>query len=156
MSLADHVLECRLAEAGDLETIIALLADDVYGRARNPLYGDAKQAYDVAFAEMVGNAENMVIVARLGSRIVGCYQLTFVRGLSHCGARRAQIESVRMASDLRGQGHGAALMRDAIERARAGGANLVQLTTDVRRPQTRAFYERIGFTASHHGMKMVL
>ena len=88
MNLADHVLECRPAEAGDIERIVALLADDVYGQARNPVYGDAKAAYDVAFAEMVGNADNTVIVARLGSRIVGCYQLTFIRGLSHRGARR--------------------------------------------------------------------
>ncbi len=156
MSPDNTTLDCRPAAADDLEAIIALLADDIYGQMRNPLYADATAAYDVAFAEMVGNAENTVIIGRLGSRVVGCYQLTFIRGLSHRGARRAQIESVRIASDLRGQRFGALLMRDAIERARVGGAHLVQLTTDVRRPQTRAFYERLGFTASHHGMKLVL
>jgi GNAT superfamily N-acetyltransferase len=47
-------------------------------------------------------------------------------------------------------------MRDAIERARARTAFQVQLTTDVRREHTRRFYERLGFSASHHGMKLVL
>ncbi len=157
MSAADSTLNCRPAAAGDLEAIIALLADDVYGQARNPLYGDAKTAYDAAFAEMADNADNTVIVADFGRRlVVGCYQLTFIRGLSHRGARRAQIESVRIAGGLRGQGLGMDLMQDAIKRARAGGANLVQLTTDMRRPQTRTFYERLGFAASHHGMKLML
>jgi GNAT superfamily N-acetyltransferase len=157
MSLDDTALACRPAEAGDLDAIIALLADDVYGQQRNPLYWDAKAAYDAAFAELVGNSDNTVIVADFGGRlVVGCYQLTFIRGLSHRGARRAQVESVRIASGLRGQGLGIDLMQDAIARAKAGGANLVQLTTDTRRPHTRTFYERLGFKASHHGMKLVL
>jgi ribosomal protein S18 acetylase RimI-like enzyme len=149
-------LKCRLALRSDLDAIIALLADDVLGRVRNPLYADARDDYDTAFAEMLGNADNTVIVACLADRIVGCYQLTFIRGLSHRGALRAQIESVRIATELRGQGLGSDLMGDAIARARMRGATMVQLTTDMRRPQTRAFYERLGFAASHHGMKLPL
>ena len=63
---------------------------------------------------------------------------------------------MRVASDLRGGGLGSAMMRDAIARAKARGAFLAQLTTDVRREHTRRFYERLGFTASHHGMKLFL
>jgi GNAT superfamily N-acetyltransferase len=149
-------LQCRPAESGDLQAIIALLADDMLGQARNPLYADAAASYDMAFAELLETSDNTVIVALMAGRIIGCYQLTFIRGLSHRGALRANIESVRIAGDLRGQGLGSDLMRDALARARARGANMVQLTTDMRRPQTRAFYERLGFTASHHGMKLLL
>jgi ribosomal protein S18 acetylase RimI-like enzyme len=156
MSQNKPVLVCRQAIADDLEAIIALLADDVLGRSRNPLYADAKAAYDAAFAEMADGTDNGIIVGFLGGRMVGCYQLTFIRGLSHTGGLRAQIESVRIAADLRGIGLGSALMHDAIARARAGGVHLVQLTTDTSRPHTRAFYERLGFTASHHGMKLAL
>jgi GNAT superfamily N-acetyltransferase len=155
-SNTEHQLHCRPAERSDLEAIIALLADDVLGQARNPLYANARADYDTAFAEMLGNPDNTVIVALIDGHIVGSYQLTFIRGLSHRGALRAQIESVRVGSTLRGQGLGSALMRDAISRARSRGANLLQLTTDIRRPQTRAFYERLGFATSHHGMKLVL
>jgi GNAT superfamily N-acetyltransferase len=149
-------LHCRPAEHIDLEAVVALLADDMLGQARNPLYAEAPVGYDAAFAELLGNRDNTVIVALKDGCIAGCYQLTFIRGLSHRGALRAQIESVRIASNLRGQGLGSALMRDAIARAQSRGANLLQLTTDIRRPQTRAFYERLGFATSHHGMKLAL
>lgn len=65
-------------------------------------------------------------------------------------------ESVRVASDLRGGGLGTLLMEDAIERGRLRGCFMVQLTTDRRPEHTRRFYERLGFVASHHGMKRTL
>lgn len=66
------------------------------------------------------------------------------------------IESVRIASDLRGGGLGTLLMNDALGRARSRGCFMVQLTTDLRREHTRRYYERLGFVASHHGMKHTL
>lgn len=153
-------LACRPAVKADLPAIVALLNDDVFGQSRNPLYADAAADYERAFAVLEGNGENTIIVATTAqggdAPLVGCYQLTFIRGLSHRGALRAQVESVRIAAAVRGCGYGSALMRDAIERARARGATLVQLTTDMRRPETRRFYERLGFSATHHGMKRTL
>jgi hypothetical protein len=32
----------------------------------------------------------------------------------------------------------------------------VQLTTDKQRPEAQRFYESLGFTASHEGMKLPL
>lgn len=136
--------------------IVSLLNDDELGQYRNPRYEEAEAEYRQAFASLVGQDDNNVVVGEVGGRLVGCYQLTFIRGLSHRGGERAQIESVRIASDLRGAGLGSELMRDAIERARARGCFQVQLTTDQRRAHTRRFYERLGFAASHHGMKLFL
>jgi ribosomal protein S18 acetylase RimI-like enzyme len=150
------MLTCRPANRADLPAIVALLGDDTFGAARNPALAAAPAAYEAAFADMVDDPDNHVVVAERHGHIVGCYQLTFIRGLSYTGGLRAQIESVRIAADLRGSGLGSALMRDAIARARARGCILVQLTTDVRRARTRSFYERLGFTASHHGMKLRL
>lgn len=149
-------LKFRPSEWADLPDIIHLLGDDMLGQARNPAYSDSTAEYDKAFTEIVGNANNTFIVAIRGDDIVGCYQLTFTRGLSHRGALRGQIESVRVASVVRGRGLGSAMMRDAIDRARDRGANILQLTTDVRRPHSRRFYERLGFVTSHHGMKLAL
>jgi len=154
--IAPDLLQFRPAAADDLPEIVALLNDDMFGKARNPLFDDARAVYETAFAEMIGNPDNTVIVAETGDRMVGCYQLTFIRGLGHRGALRAQVESVRIAGELRGHGLGDRMMRDAIGRARARGAFMVQLTTDTRRPHTRRFYERLGFEASHHGMKLHL
>lgn len=146
----------RDAVADDLGAIVALLADDVFGAARNPRLDAAMPAYQRAFDEILRDPDNGYVVAVDGGRILGCYQLTFIRGLSYTGGLRGQIESVRIAAALRGQGLGHRMMADAVARCRARGAVLVQLTTDVRREHTRRFYERLGFQATHHGMKLWL
>ena len=47
-------------------------------------------------------------------------------------------------------------MREAVARARAAGCRLVQLTTISTRTDAHRFYERLGFVASHVGMKLRL
>jgi GNAT superfamily N-acetyltransferase len=48
------------------------------------------------------------------------------------------------------------MMAWAIDYAKSKGCHMVQLTTDKSRPQAKAFYEALGFTASHEGMKLHL
>lgn len=156
MTARNDAVTYREAVRSDLPAIVALLADDPFGQARNPLFEAEVGRYRAAFDAILADPNNGYIVAEKSGGIVGCYQLTFIRGLSYTGGERAQIESVRVASDLRGSGLGSAMMRDAIDRARARGCVLVQLTTDLRRGHTRRFYERLGFKASHHGMKLWL
>lgn len=57
---------------------------------------------------------------------------------------------------LRGQGIGEAMMRWAIDEARRRGCFRVQLTSNKVRKRAHAFYERLGFVASHEGMKLSL
>jgi GNAT superfamily N-acetyltransferase len=47
-------------------------------------------------------------------------------------------------------------MRHAIDRARAAGCNLMQLTTHASRAEARRFYEQLGLSATHSGMKLML
>jgi GNAT superfamily N-acetyltransferase len=72
------------------------------------------------------------------------------------GLWRGNIESVRVAKSLRGQGIGRAFFEWAIEACRARGCKLVQLTTDKSRKDAGRFYESLGFKASHEGMKLSL
>jgi GNAT superfamily N-acetyltransferase len=76
--------------------------------------------------------------------------------LTFRGGWRAQIEAVRIAADRRGAGAGRFLIGWAIAAARERGCFLVQLTTNRQRAHARAFYESLGFVASHHGMKLHL
>jgi len=92
----------------------------------------------------------------MGNVIVGTMQLSFLPYLTYRGGWRMQIEAVRIASGHRGAGIGERLFRWAIERARERGCHLVQLTTDKARPDALRFYERLGFRASHEGMKLHL
>ena len=44
----------------------------------------------------------------------------------------------------------------AIARAKERNCHVVQLTTDKTRPAAKAFYETLGFQATHEGMKLHL
>jgi GNAT superfamily N-acetyltransferase len=98
----------------------------------------------------------VLVVARDGAEVVGTLQLTFIPGLSRLGSTRALIEAVRVRSDQRGGGLGGRLIEWAIDTARERGAAMVQLTTDASRTDAHRFYERLGFVASHVGMKLML
>jgi GNAT superfamily N-acetyltransferase len=95
-------------------------------------------------------------VAVADDEVVGTLQLTFTSGLSRLGMTRATVEAVRVRSDQRGNRLGERLMKWAIDEARTRGCGLIQLTTDASRADAHRFYERLGFTASHVGMKLAL
>jgi len=62
----------------------------------------------------------------------------------------------RVDSTRRGARIGEKMLRWAIEEARRRGCGLIQLTTDKQRTDAHRFYERLGFVASHEGMKLSL
>jgi ribosomal protein S18 acetylase RimI-like enzyme len=143
----------RRATAADIPAIVALLADDVLGATRE---APGDPAYAAAFAAIEADANQLLAVAEDQGRVAGCLQVSFIPGLSHRGAWRGQVESVRVAADRRGSGLGRELLAWAIAQCRARGCTIVQLTTDKSRAQARRFYESLGFTASHEGMKLRL
>lgn len=145
----------REATAGDLPAIVALLADDTIGRSRER--GPTElAAYAAAFESIAGDPAHHLVVLVNEGRVAGCLQLSIIPGLSRGGMLRSQIEGVRMARELRGTGAGSALVRWAIDESRRLGCGMVQLTTDKQRTEAHRFYERLGFTASHEGMKLML
>jgi ribosomal protein S18 acetylase RimI-like enzyme len=146
----------RRAVAGDLPGIVALLADDDLGRGRESTSTDALPRYLAAFADLERDANQMPVALLVEGAIAGYLQITFIPGLSRQGMWRGLIESVRIDKRLRGQKLGEALLRFAIDACRARGCKLVQLTTDKSRADAHRFYDRLGFTASHVGMKLAL
>lgn len=83
-------------------------------------------------------------------------QLSYLQYLTYRGGLRAQIEAVRVRSDKRGNGIGKMMFEWAKNRAKERNAHLLQLTTDKKRPKAIEFYIKIGFKATHEGMKMRL
>ncbi|SCL50141.1 Predicted N-acetyltransferase YhbS [Micromonospora citrea] len=144
----------REAVRADLPAVLALLADDVLGRSRD--FTEVDAAYEKAFADISADPRNQFIVADADGELVGCMQLTYIPGLSRHGAERQLVESVRVRSDLRGQGLGRQMMVWAVDQAKQRGCALVQLTTDKSRPDAHRFYVGLGFTPSHEGMKLSL
>lgn len=146
----------REATAADLPHVVRMLADDPLGAGREQYADPLPQAYRDAFAAMRAQGGNDLLVAVEDDAVIGCLQLTIIPGISRLGASRAQIEGVRVAATHRGLGIGELVVRDAIERARRASCTLVQLTTDTTRTDAQRFYERLGFEATHLGMKLRL
>jgi GNAT superfamily N-acetyltransferase len=146
----------RRATASDLPAIVAMLADDGLGRGREDASLPLAPPYLDAFAAIEADLNQILAVAEADGAVVGTLQLTFIPGLSHKGAWRGQVESVRVASSRRGTGLGQAMLEWALDECRARGCRMVQLTTDKSRADAHRFYERLGFKASHEGFKLVL
>ena len=158
----------RDATRDDVSAIVALLADDPLGAAREDV-GDPA-TYDAAYDRVVADpdyagkrrhaeeecfGERQANAERDGA-VVGTLQLSVIPGLSRRGATRSIIEGVRVARGERGTGLGTELVTWAVEESRRLGCSLVQLTSDASRTDARRFYERLGFVPSHVGFKLPL
>ena len=157
LDLGARPVVLRRALLADLPAIVALLAADDLGATRDGIRTEADlAAYQRAFADIDRDPAQLLVVAEAEGRVVATLQLSFIPGLSRRGALRAQIESVRVAASARSRGLGHALFTWAIDEARRRGCALVQLTTDKSRADAHRFYQRLGFVASHEGMKRPL
>ncbi|MFD1932189.1 GNAT family N-acetyltransferase [Nonomuraea mangrovi] len=148
-----HSLVFRTARAADVPAVVALILDDPIAAARTGQYGDEHRA---AFEAIDADPNNELIVAELKGEVVGTMQLTYIPGISRRGATRLQVEAVRVAGHLRGQGWGRKMMEWAHAKGRARGCAMVQLTSDKRREDAHRFYRSIGYTQSHEGFKLEL
>ena len=150
-------VELRRATAQDVPAIVDLLAADQLGATRDGVSTDEDlQPYLRAFSTIDGDPAHLLLVACDKGQVVATMQVSFLPGLARRGALRAQIEAVRVRRDYRGRGLGAALFGWAIDEAQRRRCALVQLTTDKSRTDAHRFYERLGFVASHQGLKLRL
>ena len=149
-------LAFRRARAEDLGVIVGLLADDPIGRTRESSAAKPDRRYADAFAAIEQDPNQLLAVAERDGMTVGVLQLSFIPGLTRSGMWRGQIEGVRVASAERGTGIGRAMIEWAIAQSRERGCGLVQLTSDKRRAGAHAFYEALGFQATHQGYKLPL
>ena len=146
----------RGARREDVPAIVRLLADDVLGAKREQATEPLPQAYWDAYNAIATQGVNELMVAETDDEVVGCLQLTVIPGLSRMGLIRGQIEGVRVSSTHRGRRIGELLVAAATDRARELGCGVIQLTTDKSRVDAHRFYERLGFEATHIGMKRVI
>ncbi|MEM6428315.1 MAG: GNAT family N-acetyltransferase [Deinococcota bacterium] len=149
-----NTLSFREATREDVPNIVRMLADDVLGQTREA-YGDPiPQVYWDAFSAINQDPNQHLLVACLEAEVVGTLQLSFLPNMSYQGGWRSLIETVRVDASKRGAGIGKAFIQHAIALSKARGCHMVQLTTNKQRDDAIRFYERLGFTASHEGMKL--
>ncbi len=147
----------RTAQRKDVPLLVQMIANDPLGKLREDFQEPLPTRYYDAFEKINAdpNQELVVLEDKVGS-VIGTLQLSFLQYLTYQGGIRAQIEAVRVHEAYRGQGMGQFLFEWAIEKATSRGAHVVQLTTDKKRPEALDFYEKLGFKASHEGMKLHL
>lgn len=144
----------RKATKADIPFIVQMLSNDKLGKLREDYQEPLPEKYYLAFEHINADPNQELIVVEKDSEIIGTLQLSFIQYLTYQGGIRAQIEAVRIREDLRGEGIGQKMFEWAITRAKERKAHILQLTTDKSRPEALHFYEKLGFKATHEGMKL--
>ena len=145
----------RRARREDVVAIVAMLADDPLGSARERIEDPLPRPYFSAFEAVDRDLNIQLVVAEnADGAVIGCLQLCILPGLSSQGASRALIEDVRVASHCRSQGIGEQMVKWAITEAREKNCKLVELLTHNSRVDAQRFYVKLGFQQSHKGMTL--
>jgi ribosomal protein S18 acetylase RimI-like enzyme len=145
----------RKATPQDLVAIVAMIADDELGKTREHFKVPLPDQYLTAFDQInIDPNQELIVVENEQQEIMGTLQLTFIQYLTYQGGIRAQIEAVRINKAHRNSGLGTKMFEWAIARAKERKAHVLQLTTDKKRPEALKFYNKLGFTNSHEGLKM--
>lgn len=145
-------LVLRRATRSDVPALVALFVEDELSTADD---GGGLEPYLRAFDAIDADPAHLLLVADVGSEVVGTLQLSVLISMARRGALRGQLEAVHVRADHRGSGIGSAMVGWAVEEARRRGCALVQLTSQKRRTDAHRFYARLGFANSHGGFKVV-
>lgn len=94
-----------------------------------------------------------LMVLEKKGKVIGTCHLTVMPSLTFQGSRRLHLEAVRIDASYRGQGLGKLMIQKAMRMAQQEKCCLVELTTSKNRSDAKAFYEGLGFEATHEGMK---
>jgi len=147
----------RRAVETDLPAVVRLFALEDDGNKED---ADPATPLDPRYARALATIDRdpnlALMVAVDDARVVGVLQLALIQHVAYRGGRVAQIENVIVDPSERGRGVGEAMMRWAIDEAKRSGCFRVQLTSNKRRERAHRFCERLGFVASHEGMKLLL
>jgi ribosomal protein S18 acetylase RimI-like enzyme len=92
-------------------------------------------------AEVTGE-DARTYVAECGEGVIGMVTLCIFRTLT---GPKAYLDHLVVAPGWRRRGIGRALVRHAIEQARASGASRIDLTANDQKQAGRALYESLGF-----------
>lgn len=149
-------LSYRKASRQDLPRIVELLLEDDLGKTREQKSLTENDSYHKAFELIEKDPNQFLMVIEMHNEIVGTCHLTLMPSLTLQGSLRLNIEAVRVSEKLRGQKIGEWMMEQVKQFAMQHGVKIIQLTTNKTRARAHQFYEKLGFKASHEGMKLSL
>lgn len=146
----------RKARLNDLPRLIELLLEDELGQTRESKSSAVHENYIKVFHKIDSDPNQYLMVVENGDEIIGTFHLTIMPSLTFIGSIRMQIEAVRVTGKYRVQKIGSWMFDQAISYAKEHDVSIIQLTKNKKRPKAKRFYEKLGFEASHEGMKIYL
>ena len=149
-------LHYRAATSADLPFMVSLIAADDVGIQMDDPTDPNAAPYEAALAAIDADPNHELFIVEAEGAAIGIFQLTYLPGIARKGMWRGLVESVHVSPEHRNKGYGRQMMRWAIERCRARGCGMVQLTSNKKRLDAHRFYRTLGFDQSHEGFKVFL
>jgi GNAT superfamily N-acetyltransferase len=140
IDLAVCMPDARAAVADDLDSLLALFRASEVSAHAEPHERAARIWWDTILHDNV-----VVFVSDAESRIVATCMLITAPNLLRSGRQHGFLENVVTHPAFRGQGHGRAVVRAALEETWARGCHHVLMQSGRADPRVHRFYEGCGF-----------
>jgi GNAT superfamily N-acetyltransferase len=134
------MLVARLARLADLPSLLSLFEASEVSAVAQP-----RERAERIWQETLTRPGVHVFVSDDRDRIAATAMLIIAPNLLRNGRCHGFLENVVAHPELRGQGHGTAVVRAALDYAWAADCHHVLLQSGRADPSVHVFYERIGF-----------
>lgn len=134
----DNTIDIRDARAADVPALVALVAELGY---------PTPEATMAVRLDAMNSAGEKVLVAERGGDIVGLLTV-HVTPVLHRPTAVGRLTALVVAERARGAGVGRSLVAAAEHLLAARGCALVEVTSNQRRTDAHAFYQRLGYDAT--------
>ena len=130
----------RAAVAADLDGLLAL-----YAAAEVSAVAEPRERAAGIWAELMASPDVTVWIAPCETRVLASGVLVTAPNLLRAGRRLGYLDNVVTHPDHRRRGHGAAVVRTALEAAWRRDCHHILLQSGRADPGVHRFYERCGF-----------
>ena len=130
----------RLARASDLPSLLSLFDVSEVSAVAQP-----RERARSIWQEIMAEPGVSVFVSDDGDRIAATCMLVTAPNLLRGGRRHGFLENIVTHPEIRGQGHGRAVVRAALAHAWTADCHHVLMQSGRADPRTHAFYEGLGF-----------
>lgn len=138
--MTKELLAARLARASDLPSLLSLLDVSEVSAVAQP-----QERIESIWKETLQHKGVYLFVSDDRGRIAATCMLITAPNLLRGGRRHGFLENVLTHPELRGRGHGRAVVQAALARAWATDCHQVLMQSGRADPRVHAFYESLGF-----------
>jgi GNAT superfamily N-acetyltransferase len=134
------VIAARLSRASDLAPLLALFAVSEVSAFAEP-----RERAEEIWRQTLARPGIHIFVSDVRDRIAATCMLIVAPNLLRRGRPHGFLENVVTHPELRGRGHGRAVVRAALDHAWAADCHHVLMQSGRADPRVHAFYEGLGF-----------